>query len=113
MVKHNPLTIKMVFCLEFPDTLNDQPVTILEDSTLIVYNWNKMTKEYIADFSKTKLNKFKIISYYLVHNELCFINAYYELLINLIYGKDKLKKEITFNYLNEVKNYYQQQRTKK
>jgi hypothetical protein len=100
----NPLTIKFVYYNEFPDPSNSYPIKVIDDSTIVEYNWDKSSKQYIPDFSKSEQNRFKILTYYLVDNELLFINSHCNLLKELINGDDSLKRQITFSYLNIVKN---------
>jgi len=103
----------MYYYNEFPDRTEGEPIQILEDSTEITYNWDNRQNQFIADFTNSKLNRYKILSYYLVDNELLFINAHYKLLKELIAKKNQVKRQSTLDYLNEVKNEYnRRQRTK-
>lgn len=123
--KTNPLTLKMVYYNEFPPVYynNDNKIPestkelrIIEDSTIIKYHWDINLKQLVPDFTSAKLNGPKILSYYLVYlldNELLFINSNHELLKSLINGTNKVKRQITLAYLNEVKNEYENRRRKK
>lgn len=113
IVTTNPLTLKMYYYNEFPDRIEGEPIQILEDSTEIIYNWDNHQNQFIADFTNSKLDRYKILSYYLADNELLFINSQYKLLKDLIADKNQVKRQSTLDYLNEVKNeYYRRQRVK-
>ena len=106
ILKTNPLTLKMDYYNEFPDRTKGEPIQILEDSTEVIYNWDNHKNQFIADFASSKLDRYKILSYYLVDNELLFINSHYKLLQSLIRDKNHEKRQSTLEYLNEVKNEY-------
>jgi len=52
-----------------------------------------------------KFNTDKILTYYLEENEPLFLKAYYKELKAWIKGDDKISRERTLNYLNEVMKY--------
>lgn len=102
ILKTNPLTIKMVYSQELPDTTNNLH-SIINDSTIIQYNWNEQRKTLEGDYSKSKLSRAQLITWYLTDNELLFINSFHTTLRNKL--KDSLIiREATLKYLNEVKN---------
>ena len=104
--KKNPLTIKMVYNIQFPDTTSpDGMRKIVDDSTIIVYNWDEKSKTFKENYDKSKINKAQITSYYVGDDDILFINAYYKTLKACLL--DKKKQSATFNYLNELKNYYE------
>ena len=85
-------------------------IGIIKDSEKVIYNWNDSSKQFVPDFSNSKLSKYKILSYYLddtelLLTELMFINTHYDLLVRIINGKNKIKRKLVFDYLNEVKIY--------
>jgi hypothetical protein len=109
--KTNPLTIKMVYHQELPDTAEfdhytatpDTSPEIVNDSTIVQYTWNRQTKTFEGQYGQSKITKAQILSYYLVDNEILFINSYYNRLKNLI--SNKTTRRSTLHYLNLVKNY--------
>ncbi len=103
IVSVNPLIIKMYYDQFFMDSIGE-PITIIKDSEKVVYNWNDSSKQFVPDFSNSKLSKHKILSYYLDNTELLFINTHYDLLKGIINGKNKIKRKLVFEYLKEVKN---------
>ncbi len=100
--KTNPLTLKMVYYQAYSDS-TESPKYI-NDSTFVKYIWNEKTKTLVGNYDKSRISKAQIMTYYLEDNELLFINSYNELLKNNL--KDKRFRQSTLNYLNEVKNYY-------
>jgi hypothetical protein len=102
ILKTNPLTIKMVYSQELPDTTNNLH-SIINDSTVIQYNWNEQTKALEGNYSNSKLSRAQLITWYLTDNELLFINSFHNVLKKKL--KDSLLlREATLKYLNEVKN---------
>lgn len=99
----HPLTLKMVYNQAYTDSL-DAPYYI-DDSTFVQYRWDEETKRLIGDYEKSKISKAQIMSYYLEDNELLFINAYNELIKKNL--KDSTFRQSTLNYLNFIKNYYE------
>jgi hypothetical protein len=100
--KTNPLTLKMVYYQAFSDSAESPKY--INDSTFVQYSWDDKTKKLVGNYDKSKISKAQILTYYLEDNELLFINAYNELLKNNL--QDKRFRQSTFNYLNEVKNHY-------
>lgn len=67
--KTNPLTIKMVYHDEFPDTNTaDFGPSIINDSTIVKYNWNEQLKIFEGDYKNSKISKPQILSYYLMND---------------------------------------------
>ena len=96
----------MVYNIQFPDTTSpDGMRKIVDDSTIIVYNWDEKSKTFKENYDKSKINKAQITSYYVGDDDILFINAYYKTLKACLL--DKKKQSATFNYLNELKNYYE------
>ncbi len=103
--KTNPLTIKMVYYDQFPDLNKDDYGTrIIDDSTSVQYIWNEQSNTLEGQYGSSKISKAQIISYYLGHNDLLFINSYYKTLKSSLL--DKTQRQSTLNYLNKEKNYY-------
>jgi|SRR6185437_10392203 len=108
--KTNPLTIKIVYHQQLPDTTKFDNFTtdpilspmIVNDSTLVKYLWNEQTKTFDGQYSPSKITQSQILSYYLTNNELLFINVYYNNLKTLF--NNKKKKIWVINYLNKIKN---------
>jgi hypothetical protein len=104
VVKTAPLTLKMVYYQELYDTSGGVR-RIIDDSTLVKYDWNEEAKELTGDYRKSKISTPQIASYFLGDNELLFINAYYSTLKD--WFSDKRNRRVTLEYLNEVKNHYE------
>lgn len=100
--KINPLTLKMVYYQAFSDSAESPKY--INDSTLVQYTWDEKTKALVGNYEKSKISKAQIMTYYLEENELLFINAYYKTLKANLH--DKILRQSTLNYLNEVKNHY-------
>jgi hypothetical protein len=109
--KTNPLTIKMVYHQELPNTTvfdrdtdtTRQNIQIVNDSTIVQYDWNQKTKTFEGQYVRSKITKPQIISYYLVDNEVLFINCYYNKLKAFL--SDKKTRDQTLYYLNLVKSH--------
>jgi hypothetical protein len=104
VIKTNPLTIKMVYYQDIPDSTNNIH-RIINDSTIINYKWNNTCKTLIGDYSKSKISKAQITSFYLADNELLFINSYNNLLKEKLHDSMSLR-QATLKYLGEVKAHY-------
>lgn len=99
-----PLTLKMVYNQELYDTTDSAP-KIINDSTFVQYTWDEKTRSLVGNYEKSKINKFQILTYYLADNELLFINTHYSTLKGCL--KDKEKRNVVLDYLNDIKNYYE------
>jgi hypothetical protein len=104
VVKTNPLTLKMVYYQELPDTSNTNAIRFVDDSTFVSYAWDEKSKTLRGNYENSKITKSQILTYYLEDNELLFINAYYKILKNSLL--DKNKKPLTLRYINQVKNHF-------
>lgn len=103
--KTNPLIIKMVYHQDFSDSTNQ--LRILEDSAIVHYTWDKVSKTLKGNYLKSKISRPQILSYYLAKDyDLLFINTHYPLLKQSLLGKDAIKRRAILAYLNEVKNNY-------
>lgn len=106
VTKTRPLTLKLVYYQEFYDTSGgDNDFRMINDSTFIQFTWNENSKTLTGNYEESKISKFQILTYYLDSNELLFINTYYTTLKENL--KDKSKRHIILNYLNEIKNNYE------
>ncbi|QEM12160.1 hypothetical protein [Mucilaginibacter rubeus] len=107
----NPLVMKVVYHQQFQDTTEfdhyeadpKRGPMIVNDSTLVKYTWNAQTKKLEAQLESSKINTPQVLSYYLVDNELLFINAYHQRLKKMMLNKKK--KRYILHYLNNIKNY--------
>ena len=97
-----PLTLKMVYHQELYDA-NELSSQIINDSTFLQYTWDDKTRTLLGYYEKNKINKFQMLTYYLAENELLFINTHYLTLKGCL--KDKRKRNITLNYLKNIKNH--------
>ena len=100
--KTNPLTLNMVYYQAYSDSAESPKY--ISDSTFVQYTWDEKTKTLVGNYEKSKISKAQIMTYFLIDNELLFINAYNELLKNNL--KDERFRQSTLNYLKEVKNHY-------
>jgi hypothetical protein len=98
-----PLTLKFVFNNQFTDTLGNQ-IEFINDSTEVKYNFDRNKKTHEPEFSDNKINKLKLLTYFLADNELLFVNVNYELFKKELNGNDEVKKQAIFKYLNALKN---------
>ena len=105
VTKTSPLTLKMVYYQEFFDTTSGSPARIIDDSTFVQYAWDEKSRTLVGDYGRSKINQSQTLTYYITNNELLFINTYYATLKECL--KDKGKRQLTLNYLNEVKDHYE------
>jgi hypothetical protein len=103
IVNNDPLTLKMIYYQELMDTSNIGH-RIIDDSTFVQYSWDKKANSFVGDYEKAKINEPQTLTFYLADNELLFINTYYKILKNNL--NDQSKRQPTLNYLNKIKNYY-------
>jgi hypothetical protein len=102
ILKTNPLTIKMVYYQELPDTANNLH-SIVNDSTIIRYKWNDISKKLEGDYTNSKLSMAQKLTWYLQDNELLFINSFHFRLRNML-NDSLVIRNATLDYLNKVKN---------
>ena len=102
ILKTNPLTMKMVYYQELPDTANN-PFSIVSDSTIIHYQWNEISKKLEGDYANSKLSMAQKLTFYLQDNELLFINSFHSRLRNML-NDSLVIRNTTLDYLNKVKN---------
>lgn len=104
--KTNPLTLKMVYYSQLPDTAEsyDGP-GIIDDSTSVEYTWNAQTQMLEGQYQKSKISRPQIFSYYVQDNDILFINAYYHPLKSAL--QDTASRKATLMYLHQVKSHYQ------
>lgn len=110
--KTNPLTIKMVYHVQLPDTAKpDYGPRMIDDSTTVEYTWNEQLKKLEGQYGKSKITKPQILSYYVEDTDLLFINSYYQTIKKALHNS--ATQATTLVYLNEVKNYINRQRMEK
>jgi len=102
ILKTNPLTMKVVYSQELPDTANNLHL-IVSDSTIIRYQWNEPSKTLEGDFANSKLSNAQKLTFYLQDNELLFINSFHSSLRNML-NDSLVIRNATLDYLNKVKN---------
>ena len=79
-------------------------IRLIDDSSFVQYVWDEKSRTLLGNYEKTKINKPKILTYFVADNELLFINTYYKTLKSCL--QDNIKRQFILNYLNQVKNYY-------
>ena len=103
--KTNPLTIKMVYHVQLPDTAKpDYGPNIIDDSALVEYTWNATAKKLEGQHSQTKITNPQILSYTVQQNDLLFINSYYPTIKRAL--NDSATRKSTLIYLNRVRTFY-------
>lgn len=105
--KTNPLTIKMVYYLDFPDSsaLENAP-HIIDDSTTVQYLWDEKSKTLKGQYPQSKISREQVLSYALGDNDMLFMNTYYKVLKKAL--STKANRQPILNYLNRVKNEYRE-----
>ncbi|NCD71608.1 hypothetical protein [Mucilaginibacter agri] len=99
----SPLTIKMVFSDQLPDTTKvDFGPLLIKDSTTIQYIWDQNTQTLKGQYRSSKLSQAQKFCYYSCCQDLLFINTHYKLLKNTLI--DKERRETTLKYLNLIKS---------
>lgn len=96
----NPLTLKMVYHVEMPDTAASAP-RLLDDSTLVMYHWNQQTGRLEGQYQRFKITYPQVLSYYASNTDLLFINAYYARLKQAL--ADRVQRPATRRYLWSVR----------
>lgn len=99
----SPLTFKMIFQTELSRPQGYETDTLERDSTFVKYTWNNDSSSYEPDFSNTKLDRGKILSFYLQENELLYVHTHYQLLKSIVNGKAGEKQKSVLKYLAEVR----------
>ena len=107
--KTNPLTIKMVYHVQLPDTAKpDYSPNIIDDSTLVKYTWNETAKRLEGQYNQSKITNSQVLSYTVQQNDLLFINAYHHTLRRSL--QDSTIRKSTLIYLNKVRSFYNKSR---
>ena len=111
-MNEKPLLLKFVYQNQFWDGSEieipwDFPtIDFINDSTIVTYNIDTQSGKYIPDFSRTKLDRNKLLSYFLINeSDLLFVNTHYDLFIDGLNGKDNKLRNAILNFLNDLKNY--------
>ncbi|MGI4864294.1 MAG: hypothetical protein ACRYFZ_10260 [Janthinobacterium lividum] len=92
----NPLTLKMVYHVEMPDTADTAP-RLLDDSTLVVYRWNQQAGRLEGQYQRSKITYPQVLSYYASDTDLLFINTHYARLKQAL--ADSVQRPATRRYL--------------
>lgn len=104
IISTNPLKLKFEFYNVLADSVGNE-IELINDSTQITYNFDINKKMYEPQFSDSKLNKFKLLTYYFYGNpRLLFINVNNELFKKSLKSNDQQKRQAIFYHLNEMKN---------
>ena len=106
VLKTNPLSIKMIYSQwlggqGLGSTLPSD-IPIVDDSTIIHYEWDSKKKKYVGQYSRGKISQPQILSYYLEDNDLLFINAHYKELKNSL--SNPALKPSTLRFLKSVRD---------
>jgi len=111
IVSKKPLQLKFVYDNQFYDMsetgseiLDEPRIDFIRDSTIVTYYIDKQSGKFIPDFSGTRLNKNKLLSYFHTADELLFVNVHYDLLKNKLNENDTIMRKAILNYLNDLKN---------
>lgn len=98
-----PLKLKFVFDNQITDASENQ-IDFINDSTVIKHKFNTIKKIYEPEFTDTKLNKLKLLTYFHADNELLFVNANYDLFKKELSGNDQARRQAVMSYLLKLKN---------
>jgi len=110
IVNTKPLQLKFVYSNQFYDGYEikvswDFPtIDFINDSTIVTYRIDAESGKFIPAFNGTKLNKNKLLSYFLADNESLFVNAHYDLFKSKLNENETVMREAILNYLNNLKN---------
>ncbi len=104
----NPLKLKFVFYNKFIDSLNNE-IDFINDSTEVVYGFDRLKKVYEPKFRNNKLNRLKLLTYFHTSNDLLFVNLNYDRFKKEINSKDKRKRQTILNYLNDLKHKFKKE----
>lgn len=103
--KTNPLTVKMAYYNQFYSVADSHDSSyFINDSTTVRYKWDETTKTLQGQFEQSKINRAKILSYYLIDNDYLFVAAHFQLFKQHLLIK--AERPSILAYLNKVKNYY-------
>lgn len=95
-----PLQLKLTYSNHFFGT--EEYVELINDSTVVTYSITRQNGRYVPDFSDTKMNQNKLLTYHIAENDLLFVNAHYNLLREGLNGK---QRQTILKYLGELKNW--------
>lgn len=74
-----------------------------EKSTIVTYNIDAQTVKYVADFSNSDFDKYKLLSFCLMDNDLLFVSAYHAKLKEYLNGNDPIMRKTVFNFLEDLR----------
>jgi len=117
VVNEKPLQLKFVYSNQYSNQFSDVLeggvgdcpfIDFINDSTIVTYHIDTESGKFIPVFNDSKLNRNKLLSYFLadnwIDNELLFINEHYDLFLNKLGKNDIIMYNAIMNYLNELKN---------
>lgn len=104
----NPLTLKMVYHVEMPDTADTAP-SLFNDSTLVTYHWDPIAHRLEGQYAASKITYPQVLSYYASDTDLLFTNAYYSQLKKAL--ADPTKRPATRRYLWAMRGDYGRQQS--
>jgi hypothetical protein len=108
VINERPLQIKFKYYNHFFNTSDPdkdwEELNFINDSTIVTYQIDTKSGKFVPDFNNTKLNKNKLLSYFISENELLFINAHYDLFKSKLNENDPVMHNAILNYLNDLKN---------
>ena len=103
--KTNPLVLKIVYYqgLNYMKGGNVETKYLLNDSTMVAYKWDEKSRTLKGIYENSKITKPEIFTYYVLDNELLYINIYHDLLKKKM--NDEQNKKLIVSYLNSIKNH--------
>lgn len=101
VVNTNPLKMKFIYHSKFD--YKTEWKKFVSSLTTVTYKLDNQTSKYVADFSNTDLDKYKLLSFSLADNDLLFVSAYHVELKEWLTGKDPIKRKVIFDFLKELR----------
>ncbi|MCL2074397.1 MAG: hypothetical protein FWH18_10770 [Marinilabiliaceae bacterium] len=113
IVNERPLQLQFVYENHFCDPTSDENVVFdcpriefIKDSTIVTYNIDTQSGIYVPNFTGTKLDRNKLLSYFLINeSHFLFVNTHYNLFSDGLNSKDDKLRNAILIYLNQLKNY--------
>ena len=113
IVSERPLQLKFVYENQFCDPKSDEEIVFdcprvefINDQTVVTYHIDPQSGKYIPNFKGTKLNRNKMLSYFLIdESHFIFVNTHYDLFKEGLNGEDYALRNAILNFLNYLKNY--------
>lgn len=98
IIKTEPLTVKMSYWVDF--SIPYPSVSFISGCDTIQYDHDPVKNEYLPDYSNSSLSEARILSYYLINNELLFIRGYSQDLKDAFTKSES--RDPALNYLDSV-----------